>query len=149
MAATKTKDGIKVNLSVGVSQAILAKVAAGNITEDQIPKAIERELEGAFQDVQHKLVQEIKAAAKEFTIPGEEELPFEEPEAEEELEGSATGEAIATGEALAEQPDDYDEWSLEDLYELSQEYEIKGRSNMSKSELAEAIRTYETADDAE
>jgi hypothetical protein len=69
-----------------------------------------------------------KAKAKPKPAPAPPPEP-EEPEVEEEDEGDE------------EVP--YEEWDFKELYALSQEYEIPGRSNMTKDELIEALEAYD------
>jgi len=46
-----------------------------------------------------------------------------------------------TAKALEKEKNkDYESWNVEDLYDLAQELDIKGRSQMNKEELIKAIR---------
>ena len=69
-------------------------------------------------------------------------LPGEAPEVEEEVAEAPVEEPPAPEE---EPEDDPEEMTKEELYDLAQEYDIPGRSSMSKEELLEAVEAYEAS----
>lgn len=54
------------------------------------------------------------------------------------------GDLLAAADDVAGEPGpDYEEWTREELYELAQERDVPGRSNMAKAELIMALREYQ------
>ncbi len=56
------------------------------------------------------------------------------------IANAQANEEMSPGEKGGKQPP-YEEWSKEELYERAQELEIEGRSDMTKEELIEALRS--------